>query len=100
MIKTQAGLEAFKQRSTLLTQRQRAMFLLCDGRRGVEAVLAETATVRATAADLDYLVAQGFLVWEPEAEARASPSSGVHPTPSVQRGVEGEAYHGDRWTMF
>jgi len=84
----------------LLTQRQRSMFLLCDGRRGVEAVLAETATVGTSGADVDYLVEQGFLAWAPEADAKATPPSVAPPTRPVQSQADGRPLYVENWTMF
>lgn len=100
LIKTQAGQDAFKQRSPLLTQRQRSMFLLCDGRRGVEAVLLETATVGTSGADADYLVAQGFLEWAPETEAVEAPPLVAPQTPPAQGQVDDRTPHVEHWTLF
>jgi len=100
LIKTQAGLDAFKERSPLLTQRQRSMFLLCDGRRGVEAVLAETATVGTSDADVGHLVAQGFLAWAPEADAEEAPSPVAPLTPPAQSQAQGRALHVEHWSLF
>lgn len=100
LIKTQAGLDAFKERSPLLTQRQRSIFLLCDGRRGVEAVLAETATVGTSDADVGHLVSQGFLTWAPEADAEEPLPPVAPPTPPAQSQAEGRTLNGESWTMF
>jgi hypothetical protein len=60
-IKTPSGQEAFKARSALLSARQRSMFLICDGVKTVEQVLAATSGLGITSSDLDYLCHQGFL---------------------------------------
>jgi len=100
LIKTQTGLDAFKERSPLLAQRQRSMFLLCDGRRGVEAVLSETATVGTSQADVDYLVAQGFLAGTPEAEAvQGAPVVAPRPPPA-QSPLDDRSPHVEHWTLF
>lgn len=59
--KTEAGQQAFKQRSPLLSARQRSLFILFDGAKTLEQVLAATAGIGVTPADADHLLAQGFL---------------------------------------
>ena len=100
LIKTQAGLDAFNARSLLLTRRQRPIFLLCDGQRGVDAVLAHTAMVGATMEDVDYLVAHGFLAWAPEADTVEVPPLAAPPAQRLQNQPEGRALDVENWTMF
>lgn len=59
--KTAVGQQAFKERSPLLSSRQRAAFIMFDGEKPLEAVLAATAGLGVTGADIDQMVAQGFL---------------------------------------
>ena len=59
--KTEAGQQAFKQRSPLFSARQRSMFILFDGNKSLEQVLAATAGMGVTVADVDHLVDIGFL---------------------------------------
>jgi hypothetical protein len=59
--KTEAGQQAFKERSALLSARQRSAFIQFDGEKPVEKVLAATAGFGVTQEDIDHLVAQGFL---------------------------------------
>jgi hypothetical protein len=59
--KTEAGQVAFKQRSSQISARQRSMFILFDGQKTGEQVLAATAGMGATQADVDALVEMGFL---------------------------------------
>ena len=61
-IKTEAGQVAFKTRSPLMSARQRGAFLQFDGLKTNEAILATTTAFGVTQADLDHLLAQGFLV--------------------------------------
>lgn len=68
--KTEAGQQAFKERSPLISSRQRLAFILFDGEKPVEEVLAATAGAGVTQADIDHLVTQGFLV---EEEAQTVP---------------------------
>lgn len=63
MAKTAAGHRVLKDRSVLLTPRQRAALVLIDGQRSVEEVLAAPAGV--TSADIDRLLALGLVADEP-----------------------------------
>jgi hypothetical protein len=60
-IKTEAGQQAFKARSPLFSARQRSAFILVDGTKTVDQVLAATSGLGVTQADLDHMVEQGFL---------------------------------------
>lgn len=57
--KSQTGQQAFQKRSPEISARQRPAFLLFDGKRKVEDVL--TSGLGITQADVDDLVAKGFL---------------------------------------
>ncbi len=61
-IKTEAGQQAFKERSPVFSVRQRSTFILFDGHKSVAQVLAATVGMGVTQADVDLMVAQGFLV--------------------------------------
>lgn len=63
--KTEAGQVAFKQRSAQISARQRSMFILFDGSKTGEQVLAATAGMGANQADIDALVELGFLALVP-----------------------------------
>lgn len=97
--KTQAGLDAFGARSPLLTRRQRTAFLLCDGQRSMDAVLADTAVVGATAEDLEYMVAHGFLDYAPEV-LPVSPPPTPTPPPAAPQPTEGRGPDVEHWTLF
>lgn len=58
--KSQAGQEAFQKRSPDISAKQRPAFLLFDGKRKVGDVLASGLGI--TQADIDDLIAKGFLV--------------------------------------
>ena len=60
-IKTETGQLAFKERSPLFSARQRSTFILFDGQKTVEQVLASTAGMGVTQADVDYMLEQGFI---------------------------------------
>ncbi|MBL8387789.1 MAG: hypothetical protein JNK17_06220 [Hydrogenophaga sp.] len=81
--KTEAGQQAFKQRTPLMSARQRAAFLLFDGQRPLEVVLSSTAGLGVTPADILDLVEKEFLQ-APVAQAGASAAPATeNPTPSA-----------------
>ena len=59
--KTQAGQLAFKERSPLLSARQRAAFILFDGIKSLNQVLVATAGLGITAVDIEHMVTHGLL---------------------------------------
>jgi hypothetical protein len=67
--KTESGQLAFKQRSPLLSAKQRSAFILFDGSKSHEQVM---ASVGVTQADIDHMVEQGFL-------AATEPTAGAAP---------------------
>lgn len=71
--KTEAGQLAFKQRSAEISPRQRSMFILFDGNKTGEQVLAATAGLGATQADIDALLALDFLAVVPGSDKAAKP---------------------------
>lgn len=69
--KTDLGLQAFKERWPQLSARQRSAFILFDGAKEVAQVLAATAGIGVTPADVEHMLAQGFLAADPAAIAAA-----------------------------
>lgn len=61
LIKTALGQAAFKERSALFSARQRSIFILFDGHKTVEQVLAATSGMGSNQADVDHMLEQGFL---------------------------------------
>ena len=61
LAKTQAGQRVLKDRSVPLSPRQRAAFILFDGRTTVEQVLAATGPVGVTRDDISELLRLGLL---------------------------------------
>jgi hypothetical protein len=59
--KTDAGQQAFKARSPLFSARQRSAFILIDGVKARDELLAATAGLGVTVTDLDHLLAQGLI---------------------------------------
>jgi hypothetical protein len=80
LYKTVLGQSAFKERSPLFSSRQRSTFILFDGKKRVGEVLAQASGMGMTQADVDYLLALGFL----EAHAVELPAdSGLQPLETV-----------------
>ena len=76
--KTQAGQLAFKERSALLSARQRAAFILFDGIKPVEQVLAVTSSLGISRLDVDHMVTHGFLQ-ETNSSSVTATTAGVAP---------------------
>ncbi len=64
-IKTEAGQQAFKERSTALSSRQRTVFIMFDGNKTMEQVLVATSGMGVNPSDVDHMVEQGFLTPAP-----------------------------------
>jgi hypothetical protein len=84
--KTEAGQQAFKQRSPDLSARQRSAFLLFDGQRSVTEVLKATEGLGVVLADVEDLLAKGYL------EGPASPAS---PAPTPAQAVDASSNAGE-----
>lgn len=61
LCKTEHGQQVMKDRSVTLSPRQRAAFILVDGKRPLAALLAATAGAGVTADDLEQLVRLGLV---------------------------------------
>ena len=59
--KTETGQQVVKDRSVPLTPRQRSAFILFDGKRTVDGVLAATAGMGVTAQDIQFMADSGLL---------------------------------------
>jgi hypothetical protein len=60
-VKTSAGQQVLKDRSVALTPRQRAVFILIDGKRSLDDVLQSTAAAGVTREDVDRLFELGLV---------------------------------------
>jgi hypothetical protein len=60
-VKTEVGQQAFKARSPLFSSRQRTAFIMFDGNKSVEQVLAAAAGLGLSQEDVDHMLGQGFL---------------------------------------
>ena len=61
LVKTETGLQVMKDRSVALSPRQRSAFILFDGKRRLDEVLASTIAMGITRADVEQLLALGLL---------------------------------------
>lgn len=80
LIKTALGQTAFKERSALFSARQRSLFILFDGIKTVDQVLAATSGMGSNQADIDHMLAQGFL----SLVAPSAPAAPAAPPAAVQ----------------
>lgn len=80
-IKTETGHKAFKDRSDVLSPRQRSAFILFDGHRSVKEVLTATAAMGVTVEDIAYLIDSGLLAEAaaPARSASAAAGQGAEP---------------------
>ncbi len=83
--KTQEGLDAFKLRSKLLSARQRTAFILFDGVKSVQQIVAATAGLGITQADIDDMIANGLV--EDNASAPTVPVIENKPATAVETTV-------------
>lgn len=60
-VKTELGQQAFKARSPLFSVRQRTAFIMFDGHKSVEQVLAAATGLGLTQEDVEHMVGHGFL---------------------------------------
>lgn len=72
LMKTETGQRVLKDRSVPLTPRQRAAFILFDGRQTVDQILAATGAAGVTREDIDHLVQLGLLAQAAGSEAVAN----------------------------
>lgn len=85
LIKTPLGQAAFKERSALLSARQRALFILVDGQHTVETILSDTLALHTSPGDVEDMLQKGFLAQaapkEPDTAANAAPPSAPAASP-------------------
>lgn len=77
LVKTELGQTAFKERSPLFSVRQRAMFILFDGKKSAADILSSAAGMGVTSADVDAMRELGFLAPSPNDEPPAAPAPAV-----------------------
>lgn len=82
LLKTEAGQRIFKDRSIRLTPRQRSAFILCDGQRSVDEVLASGMGLARE--DIDQMIELGLLGTGETATTAARPVAPVAAAPEAQ----------------
>jgi hypothetical protein len=75
LVKTEVGQIAFKERSPLFSARQRSAFIMFDGVRSIDQVLAATAGMGLTQEDVDHMMSLGFLVSRNPVQAEPAQAS-------------------------
>ena len=92
LIKTPEGQQAFKERHADLSQRLRSAFLLFDGARSLDQVLAATSGMGVQKDDLLGLVTRGWLVARadspPVAEAATTVAPAAYETAAVAAPID------------
>lgn len=96
--KTEAGQQAFKARSALLSVRQRSAFILFDGVKSTAQVLAATSGLGIDQGDIDHLIQQGFLVGKRSAAAAPSSSASDSPADEPQTELVSERSTQERYS--
>jgi len=81
LTKTDSGQAAFKERSPLFSNKQRATFILVDGKKTVDEILAATLGMGVTREDLEYMVSQGLLAVA--GEGTVLPATAAAPAPNA-----------------
>lgn len=92
IVKTEAGQQVLKDRSVPLTPRQRAAFILFDGQRSLEQVLAATAGSGVTRADVDRLLELGLIAAAPARAQRPPAAEAMPPAATPRSGTPQERY--------
>lgn len=104
LTKTESGQSAFKERSPVFSSRQRAAFILFDGKKTVASILGATTALGLTQADIDYLMERGLLAPVQEPVVPEPHKPWVHEPPAMpvvrEDGDGRDTAHVDRWTMF
>jgi hypothetical protein len=87
-VKTSAGQQVLKDRSVTLTPRQRAVFILIDGKRSLDDVLQATAAAGVTREDVDRLFELGLVADSSPAIEPAAAAEAADPRTPQQRYAE------------
>jgi hypothetical protein len=79
-VKTESGQAAFRERSALFSARQRAAYILFDGVKSADQVLAATVGLGVTRLDIEQMASHGFLK---ENDTSDTPAVAVAPAVAV-----------------
>ena len=77
IVKTESGQRVMKDRSVVLTPRQRSAFILVDGKRTLEDVLLATAAMGVSREDVQYLFELGLITDAAPAQTAAETATAV-----------------------
>jgi hypothetical protein len=83
LVKTEAGLQVMKDRSVALSPRQRSAFILFDGKRTLDDVLAATAPMGVSREEIEQLLALNLLresavrAQKAQVQPETAPAAGV-----------------------
>lgn len=88
IVKTEVGHRVMKDRSVALTPRQRAAFILFDGKRTLTEVLAATAPAGVTREDVDKLFELGLVVDSTPQETAAEQAAAQAKAEAIQHHKE------------
>lgn len=80
-IKTELGQTALHNRSLALTPRQRAAFIMFDGKRKLDEVMKATSGLGVTPEDVNHLVSLGLLALQAQAPASQTPAASAAAAP-------------------
>ena len=89
--KSETGHQVIKDRSVPLSPRQRSAFILFDGKRSVDNVLAATAGLGVNREDVQYMADQGLLVPRPSAVPASLAAVAAPVAQPTAQGVEDAA---------
>lgn len=80
--KTEKGHQVLKDRSVALSQHQRSVLIMFDGKRSMDAVLKATGSLGVTRAEVDELIALGLLAGaDADSAAPTAPTTTTTTTP-------------------
>ncbi|HWI80643.1 hypothetical protein [Ramlibacter sp.] len=77
IVKTEVGQQVLKDRSVPLTPRQRSAFIMVDGKKTLDQVLAATGPSGVTRADIDRLLELGLVAQVAKPSAAAAAAAGA-----------------------
>jgi hypothetical protein len=95
-VKTEEGQAAFKEKSALLSARQRSLFLLFDGVKSLDQILTLTKALSITRLDIDHLIELGFIKINPVATT-VNAAQAAASVPSVGEDSAGSATPQERF---
>lgn len=93
--KTELGLSVLQNRGLALTPRQRAAFIMFDGKRDAAEVLKATSSLGVTTDDLQHLLSLGLLLQHAASSVSVVPGPAASPGPVVPQTAAALSYSAD-----